>query len=304
MSDAPDLHLLFATSLSEACRRTAPAIAQLAARCRLTLTIVHAVGPGDPVRQRRRDLDAFMAEADRDFACRRLILEGHDPAADVAAWCAAGRFDMLLAPASPRRGWSWPLGRSFRSYLLRQAGVPLWTAGSCLPSADFDRPIGTVSCLLDFDRDPATFLGLVSAFALRVGARLRVLAIIPPVDDGTLADVLRSDAPLVPARAVERIQELCAGGDPPEIDVAVGHRRRELRRMLTRSPTDLLFVGQRHAADPWFLPRTLDQLPCPVVCADGSSAGFTRWSFQDQAPRAARCPTPPTIGEAIAVAAR
>lgn len=283
MRDTPDLHLLFATNFSEACHRTGSAIAQLAGRCRLTLTIVHAVRPDDPVRQRRRELDAFMADVDRDIDCRRLIVEGRDPAADVADLCGTRRFDLVMAPGSSRRNWQGLLTRSFRSRLLARCGVPLWTAGSCLPSADFARPIRTVSCLLDFDDDPATFLRLVSAFTRCVGARLRVLAVIPPVDDGTLADVLTSDAPLIPVRAVHRIQELCTGQEPPAIDVAVGDRGRELRRMLGRSPTDLLFVGQRHAMGPWFFPRRLDRLPCPVVCVDGSPAGFTRWSFQDDA---------------------
>jgi hypothetical protein len=290
MRDAPDLHLLFATNFSEACHRTGAAIGQLAGRCRLTLTIVHAVGPDDPVRQRQRELGGFMAGVDRDIDCRRLIVEGRDPAGDVAALCATRRFDLVMAPGSKRRGWHGLLARSFRSRLLRQCSVPLWTASACLPSTDFSRPIGTVSCLLDFDDDPAAFFRLVSTFSQRVGARLRVLAVIPPVDDGTLADVLSSDAPLTPARAVDRIQELCAGHEPPSIDVAVGDRGREVRRMIGRHTTDLLFVGRRHAAEPWFFPRTLDRLPCPVVCVGGSPAGFTRWSFQDE-PDALRYPS-------------
>jgi len=290
MHDAPDLHLLFATNFSAACHRTGSAIGQLAGRCRLTLTIVHAIRPDDPVRQRRRELDAFMADVDRDLDCRRLIIEGRDPAGDVAALCATRRFDLVMAPGSHRRGWQGLLARSFRSRLLTQCGVPLWTAGACLPSTGFGRPIGIVSWLLDFDDEPAALLRLVSAFSRRVGAQLRVLAVVPPVDDGTLADVLSSDAPLTPARAVDRIQELWAAPDPPSIDVAVGDRGREVRRMIGRHPTDLLFVGRRHAAEPWFFPRTLDRLPCPVVCVGGSPAGFTRWSFQDE-PHALRYPS-------------
>jgi hypothetical protein len=290
MRDAPDLHLLFATNFSDACYRTASAIAQLAERCPLTLTIVHAVRPDDPVRERRRQLDAFMADADLDVDCRRLILEGHDPAGDVADLCAARRFDLVMAPGAPRRRWPGLPAPSFRSHLLTRCGVPLWTAGACLASTDFAHPIGTVSCLLDFDDNPASFLRLVSAFSRRLAARLRVLAVIAPVDDGTLAEVLTSDAPLTPARAAERIQELCAGQELPTIEVAQGERGREVRRMLGRNPTDLLFVGRRHAAGPRFLQRTLDRLPCPVVCVDSRPMAFARWSFQD-GPHPSRYPS-------------
>ncbi len=280
----PDLRLLFPTTFSEACRQTGPAIAQLAGIGRLTLTMVHVVKRGARHAPARRELDTFLADADAYSTCERIVVEADDPAVAVSEICTRDRFDLVMAPASGRLHLRRLFSQSFRARLLKHCPVPLWTAGGCLPSANFRRSIGTVACLIDFDDDPVGFLRLVSAFADRLKARVQVLAVLPPVDDGTLAEVLTSDTPLLPARAMGRIQRMFAGQEPPAIDVAVGARGRELVRMLSRCDADLLFVGPGHVARgvwPFRFSSALDGLPCPVVCVDGTSSGFSGWSFQD-----------------------
>lgn len=282
--ETPALRLLFPTTFSAACLQTGRAIAQLADIGQLALTMVHVVKPGSRHMPVRRELDAFLADADEYSTCERAVIEADDPAAAVAEMCTRDRFDLVMAPASDRLEWRSLLGRSFRPRLLKHCRVPLWTAGGCLPSANFGRSIRTVACLIDFDDDPVTFLRLVSAFAGRLNARVQVLAVLPSIDDGTLAEVLTSDTPLLPARALSRLQRMFAGQEPPAIDVAVGSRSRELRRMLSRCDADLLFVGPglvAHGMWPFRFSQAFDRLPCPVVCVDGTSSGFSAWSFQD-----------------------
>lgn len=284
---ADALRILFPTNFSDACDRAGEAIAQLATACRLDLTIVHAARRARQSRGIRARLEQFLVEANDYHFCQRVLLDSDDPAAAVGRICRANRFDLVMAPASDRPAMHGLLTRSFRARLLKQCDVPLWTVGTSVRSANFARPINTIACLMDFDDDRAAFVRLVTTFAERVGARTRFLYVVPTVDEGTLTHALTSDAPLMPSVALKRIREMFSADQCPEIDVAVGSRGPELRRMLRACDADLLFVGPRQASSrSWALrfSRDLDGLPCPVVCVDGAAAGFSRWSFHEPTP--------------------
>lgn len=286
MREHHDLNLLFPTTFSAACHRAGQAIAQLARSCRLTLTVVHVERSGQGNARARRELEVFLADEPHLRVCERVLTVSDDPAATVADMCRAEKFDLVMAPASDRMGLRGLMRRSFRARLLATCPVPLWTAAGCLPSTDFARPLRTVACLVDFDDAPAPFLLLVSAFASRVGARVHFLSILPPVNEGTLTDVLTSDAPLLPDAAMRRVEAMVASQqEQPSILVAAGHRRSGLRRLLTRCEADLLFVSPRQAAAGLGarFSRDLDRLPCPVICLDPSPSGFPGWSFEDAA---------------------
>lgn len=284
-NNTPDLRILFPTSFSDPCFRTARAIAQLADNVSISLTITHVVQPGGATRAKRRELDSFVAEADHYDSCRRVLVESEDPVKAIAELCDQTGYDLIVAPASDRLGVQKFVTSSFRARLMKHCCAPVWTAGSCLDRADFKGSIRTIACLIDFDNDSDTYLPLVVAFASRIGARIRVLHVIPPVDEGTLARSLHSRAPLMPDVALDRIRSAFAAAECPEVDVAVGNVRTEVPKMLRRCEADLAFVGPGHAlGGGWFsrLSRSLDRFPCPVICVDGASACFDRWTFQDQ----------------------
>lgn len=280
MHRAPGLRILFPTDFSAACLQAGRALTRLADGCRLERTVAHVVKPGSDVGRARRALESFVAQIDGGVDTARILLEREQPADAIADLCRQKRFDLVMAPASDRTGVPRLFRPSFRAQLLRRCAVPLWTAGGLATS---ERPLHTVACLVDFDDAPAGFLHLARAFADRVGARLRVLSVVPRVDEGTLGDVLTSDAPLRPEFAVSRIQALLGGRrGATEIDVAVGGQARGLRRLLARGPADVLLVGRRRAANGAWLSgfaHDLDRLRCPVVCVDGAAARSPGWSF-------------------------
>ena len=280
---AEPLRILFPTNFSDACDRASRALTQLASVCRLDLTIVHVTRPGHRTARLTHELERFLFDGHYFGACRRLMLDADDGPGAVSALCRQDRFDLVMAPASERPAVRRLLTRSFRARLLRQCDVPLWTAGDAVASRDFDHPIRTVACLMDFDTDRVAFVRLVADFARRFHARTVFLYVVPPVDEGMLTHALTSSGPLLPALAVKQIREMFDGHAPPDVDVAVGYRGRELRRMLTHHRADLLFVGPRQAAaSSWALrfSRDLDHMPCPVICVDGAAAGFAHWSFE------------------------
>lgn len=273
--DPPDLRLLFATSFSPACAQAGRAVAQLAAACRVELTLAHVVPPGRRDPRVHQTLDQFLQEHEVGRSCRRVVIESPDPAAAIAGLCEHERFDAVVAPRSRRWNLSVNPGASFRGQLLRRSRVPVWTAGtSMLSSAAFQGPIRTVACLLDLASGDATWLAAAEAFAHRVGARLYLLALVPPVDEGLLTHALDADTPLTVSDAVTRIRTLSRGCEAG-VDVAVGSGVHALNGQLARCGADLLFVSRQ-----WSL-RGLDRLRCPVVSVDTAALGPVPWSFQD-----------------------
>jgi hypothetical protein len=273
--------VLFPTNFSDACRQTGRALAQLAAVSRLDVTLLHVIPAGGNRDRAHDELASFLTEANAYDTCRRMVISADQPASAVSELCRHRRFDVVMAPASERLGMTSFFTSSLRGSLLKRCPVPLWTAGASLPRIRLRERIRTVGCLLDFDDDSTSYLPLVTAFAARFNARLRVLHVIPPVDDGTLAQTLTSDAPLRPEAALSRVQDIFTRQSCPEVDVTVGHCRLELRRMVERADVDLLFVGPSHTAQGGRFLRHLDRLPCPVVYISGEASRATRWTFQD-----------------------
>lgn len=284
MSNTTDLRILFATSFSDACFRTSRAIAQLADRCRISLTIAHVAKPGVDSARRRRELDSFIAEADHYDECSRVLVEAEDCAGAIADLACRSSYDLVVAPASDRLGLHSLFTPSTRAKLMKKCRVPVWTAGSCLDAGPARTGIRTVACLADFEGQGNTHLPLAARFAARMGARLRIVHVIPPVHEGMLARAIDSDAPLMPEVAVAQIRKAFAGRPYPDIDVTVGYLDRELPGLLDRGEADLAFIGPGQALrGSWYrrLAPFIDRLPCPAVCVDGASCGFGKWTFQN-----------------------
>ena len=286
MQKNTDLRILFATSFSDACFRSCRAIAQMADLCGVSLTIAHVAKPGSTTIATRRDLNSFLAEADHYDHCRRVLIEAHDAVEALGELCDRDHFDLVIAPASDRLGVQRLLTPSFRAKLMRRCNAPVWTAGRCLDKAVFKPSIQTIACLLDFDRPNDTHLRLASSLALRTGAKVRIVTVIEPTHEGTLARSIDSRAPLMPCVATSEIQKMFAGRACPEVEVAVGEIAEELPRLVRRCDADVVFIGEGQAVGGVVLPKLssyLDRLPCPAICVDGGSARFGQWTFEQNA---------------------
>ncbi len=282
MTGQCDLHVLFPTSFSDSCFQAGRALAQLADRCRLSLTILHVARPGSVTADLRRMLDSFLGEADHYDHCRRVLVEASNVPAAVAEYATREAFDMIMAPSSDRLGLHRALLPSFRARLLKYGPVPLWSIGPSFDPARFRRGIRNIAWLVDFDHDPSSRLPLIERFAAQFGARVHLFDVLAPIGEETVTTAFDSDRPLVPAVSRERLGALADGQRDIRVDVGVGTRGRELRRMLERSEADLLFVVRQQAERGLVVPhfaRDLDALPCPVVCLSGDPQSFAEWSF-------------------------
>lgn len=282
MSYKTDLNILFATSFSDACFRSVRALAQFGDLCRLGVTIAHVAKPGADTLAAQRELHSFLGEADDYDGCRRLLLESHDPVKAISGLCEQNRFDLIFAPASDRLGVHGLFKKSLRASLLKHCSAPVWTAGRCLDRGNFKTSIKTVACLMDFDAANHSYLRLCMSLARQMEAETRLVHVIPPIDEGTLARSITSNAPLAPDVVREKLRN-AFGHACPKIDVAVGEMSRELPRLLNRCEADLLFVGPGQALRGSWRPRIasyLDRVRCPVICVDGASTHFSGWSFE------------------------
>ena len=264
---AAELRVLVPTTFSAGCRRAGLALAQLARSCRVAVTVVHVTQSGRWNAAVSRALDGAFADLPGVPVHDRTLLVGDRPADLVSALCVDDAFDLVMAPASGERGLRGFVHRSFRARLLAQCGVPLWTAGARLPAAAFGARLRRVACLIDLDDEPGPFLATVAAFARRLGASVHALALVPAVDDGTLATVLTSNAPLSTADAERRLGPEVRAHACQSLHVVDGGVD-ALPRLLARCGADLLVVGRRPATTALRgrVSRVFDALTCPVVC--------------------------------------
>lgn len=283
MAPLPDLKLLVACDGAGMTPVVRQAVTQLSSACVVDLTVARLDDDN-----KRMESEPFAFEAER--SPRRVQRLAVDRPGAIAHVCAQQAFDLVMTPSAET---SWlPARSSFRSRLLSllsRAAVPVWTAGHRLPTLHFQRPIRTVACLLDFETHPKLVLARAASFARHIGARLHVLAVLPSIDEGTLARALTPDAPLLPAAAVARVEQMYTGPLAPVIDVVVDSQRRGTKRLLAACQPDLLFVNAPEASWPWpfGLASTLDGLGCPAVRVP-VGAVLCDWSFE----RAWSAPSP------------
>ena len=156
-----------------------------------------------------------------------------------------------------------------------------------MEAADFRPPIRTVAVALDGWDSNLRHLNLAASFAERIGARLRILTVIPSVSEGTLAAQAVMPQPLHPVRARARIEQLLSHWHrTPEVDLAVGSPTREIPRMAAACGADLLFLSESQSVTGTFVPgisRTVNHSPCPVICAPAALSSHFQWSFQTPA---------------------
>ena len=96
---------------------------------------------------------------------------------------------------------------------------------------------------------------------------MHALALVPPVDDGTLATVLTSNAPLSTADAERRLGPEVRAHACQSLHVVDGGVE-ALPRLLARCDADVLVVGRRPATTALRgrVSRVFDALACPMVC--------------------------------------
>lgn len=270
--------MLFATDLSPECSRATAALGQLGRACEIDADIVHVVSPrlvSPDIVER-----LFRAAADVEAAHVRLrVVVDENAATAITRLCEQDAYDLVMVPSASSR-WRLTWKDSVRAAILQQGRVPLWTVGSRLDPSRFDRPIRRVGCYVSLEPGGDAHLAESAALAARLGASLHVVHVVPPIDDGTIADAFESQRPLTLDVARARLADMMAHGPDATTSVVLGTTRREVRRWLQAHDIDLLCIGPDEAMRGHRITPLLRRLPCPVVCLGGTVAGATRAARQ------------------------
>ena len=272
-----EMSLLFPTRFSESCFQAIPAVAQWMDDVSCSLTITHVYHPRNTnMFEAEAQLRSFFAEADRYPNTRRVLLSGEDAAGVLAEYLGGHRHDLVVAPASDRVGLPRPFHRSTRAHLLAHSDTAVWTMGTAMDSRVFRRP-ARVGCMISRRSDSRRPLDLACEYALRVGATLQLLYLVPEVHEGMLRNAVGYDEPLTAMVALEDLQRIAATLPvTPELHSVVGSDAQRVLGLLRNSRTDILFVGKHAAAHRSLfrdeMNRFVDVAECPVVCVDQDRA--------------------------------
>ncbi len=253
--------VLFATDLIAPPPAAVAMLRQLSRSGPLVVDVLHVAPSAGAAAAAEPALREVLADL-HDVPVRRRIVVDADVPAAIRRAGDPSRYHLVMAPAAPAT----PLWRRSRRAAIVGAGeVPVWTSGDTA-SGGRATAIRRVACEVTLEPRGDRHLPFARQLAARLGARLVVVHVVPPIDDATIADGPAATRPLHPD--VARGQLLALLGDSPvEIAIGTGPRAGTLRRLLETTRADLLCAPAGDAAGPWRLAAHLRRAPCPVVCA-------------------------------------
>lgn len=268
-----EMSLLFATSFSRSCVEAAPAVSRWMADVSSTLTVLHVHDPSGEVRRSdaERKLREFYSDADRSPLTKRVLLQGRDPAQVIAEFLARHKHDMVVCPVGTEDVPSPSGSHSTRAKLLASTDITLWT-GSVSEQRRAQKP-QRVGCMLARASASGRPLTMAREYALRVGATLQLLYMVPSAGDERL-----HHAPTQHGLAHRIAPQGQVPADPPgsEVHAVVGMDTHQILSLLERAQTEILFVGKqdalRRTAGTHQMQRFVDRAGCPVVCVDDDRA--------------------------------
>jgi nucleotide-binding universal stress UspA family protein len=261
-----DFKVLVAAGPASAGRDAERAIDQLARTGQVRVDVLHIVKPGCLTREIWQ-LAQKTLESSAEVTVEHHLLEDAEPAGAIARLCGRGAYDLVVAPPAARETPWLPWRRSVRAAIVRRSPVPVWTTGARHPGLPSPRPILRVGCDVSLETGGDAHARWAAAFAKRLGASLHLVHVVPPLDDGTIADAFASDRPLLPEAAHARLQAfMAAEGLEASTDVVVGSRNRVIRRLVQARAIDLLCISATDALFGRQMSPGLRALPCPVMC--------------------------------------
>lgn len=258
---APGRRVLVATDLADPPPAAVAMLRHLARTGPLLVDVLHVAASAGAAAEAEPRLRDLLADLHDVPVRRRMVVDADVPGA-VRRACAGDTYHLVMAPSAPPSPF-WR--RSRRAALVGTSDVPLWTTGDTA-SAGRATAIRRLACEVTLEARGDRHLPFARQLAARLGARLVVVHVVPPIDDGTIADGLAATRPLHPEVARAQLHALM-DEDPVEIAIATGPRATTLRQLLAATRADLLCVPAGDAAGPWRMAKHLRRAPCPVVCA-------------------------------------
>lgn len=201
---------------------------------------------------------------------RRLVLSGAVPET-IARYAEISNADLLLLTTQGRRSWPRCWRRSVTGAVMKLTETPVCVAGSSPRQREAGGDYRRILCLLKLNGKDEPVVMQAQALAERTGGRLILLAAIPEVSEGLLAEVnLSPDRPLSRIVALDRMREIGETLSVPyRASVMTGSPRKCVLTAAEDSEADIVVVSRptpgfpsQYSVD---IRSTLRGLACPLL---------------------------------------
>jgi nucleotide-binding universal stress UspA family protein len=274
--------ILYAVDFSHRCRAVWPAVADMARRLDVPVTLIHALDVEfldeldaadlELIRGRVRDkLDHFLAAEPGVSNMGRLVAEG--PAAECIVQCAANMdAPLIMMPTRGHTRFRQLLLGSVTAAVLHDAEGPVWTDAH----SENESPCGglyrSIVCAIDMNRRTPEVLETAFDYSTKFGAVLHIVHSVPGIDPRFPSGVADRAHRLLIQNAREDFSVHCSKTPvmaPLEIVEDLGLVNGILGAV-SRHDADLLVIGRGVIKGPLGRLRTnahemVRRSPCPVL---------------------------------------
>lgn len=258
-------HILFPVDFSPSSAALVPAVAAMARRLRLPVTLLHAG------KEKEDRLASFGGDSFRDLAVHREVTE-LAPAESIVRRATSLVHPLIMMPTRGTTAFRQLFIGSVTASVLQAAECPVWTSAHCADGGPLPEDYRSVVCAIDFGPRSLSVLSWAREFSDEFGATLHVVHSVPGIDPrfesgaanrahSFLVDVARQDYPaLAESARVNQPLEIVE-----EIELAGG-----ITGAVKRHGADALIIGRGVMQGVLGRLRTnahdlIRQSPCPVL---------------------------------------
>ena len=179
---SPFKRILFPVDYSDICLATVPYVSEMTRHFSARLTVVHAYGNSDWLKQvderEERQLTEFVTEA---FPSQGVdaLLEEADPASAIDKVVRKQESDLVMMPTHGLNASGRLYSGSLTEKILHNVGAPVWTcAGWALRGHPRDVSYKSLLCALDFSPETEAVCAAGAALASSYNARLSLVHVV------------------------------------------------------------------------------------------------------------------------------
>jgi nucleotide-binding universal stress UspA family protein len=186
--------ILFPVDFSPSAAALVPAVASVARRLQLPVTLLHAV---EALRPDLEIADSALTSQIEARASQKLLSFGGGdwaglnvnrqvvagPASQAIVECA-GKMNapLIMMPTHGESGFQSLLLGSVTASVLQDAGSPVWTSAHCEDGGLLPTSYSSIVCAVDMEQRTVAVLSMAAEFAADFGAVLHVVHAVPGID--------------------------------------------------------------------------------------------------------------------------
>ncbi len=279
-------HILFPFDFSQPAVHAAPFVRAVANRFEARITLFSVVPPvwdvpamGMPAAAEvdtgniERDLESRLQGAlAKELAglCVQRVSGAGDPALKIVEFAHSNAVDLIMMPTHGFGLFRSLLIGSVTAKVLHDSKCAVWTATHAEEQRSPDVP-GTILCAVDGADKTVAQMQWAAAFGQRMGAKVKLLHVVPPISDWLALPAERELQEEVREEARVKLESLreSAGVELP-LRVAVGQVATTVAEEARQEGADLVIIGRGSLQSTLGRLRThaygiIQKSPCPVV---------------------------------------